>query len=77
MPLPLRRGVGEGSNQKIIMEIAEVVIQTIKEAGVPMKSAEIAQKTGIDKKEIDKAIGKLKKEEKLVSPKVCYYDIKK
>ncbi|HOW24948.1 MAG TPA: MarR family transcriptional regulator [Bacteroidales bacterium] len=59
------------------MEIAEVVIQTIKEAGVPMKSAEIAQKTGIDKKEIDKAIGKLKKEEKLVSPKVCYYDIKK
>jgi len=77
LPLPLRRGVGEGSNQKIIMEIAEVVIQTIKEAGVPMKSAEIAQKTGIDKKEIDKAIGKLKKEEKLVSPKVCYYDIKK
>ena len=77
MPLPLRRGVGEGSNQKIIMEIAEVVIKTIKEAGVPMKSAEIAQKTGIDKKEIDKAIGKLKKEEKLVSPKVCYYDIKK
>ena len=55
MPLPLRRGVGEGSNQKIIMEIAEVVIKTIKEAGVPMKSAEIAQKTGIDKKEIDKA----------------------
>ena len=59
------------------MEITEVVIKTIREAGIPMKSAEIAQKTGIDKKEIDKAIGKLKKEEKLISPKVCYYDVKK
>ncbi|HNS16653.1 MAG TPA: transcriptional regulator [Bacteroidales bacterium] len=59
------------------MEIAEVVIKTIQETGKPMKSAEIAEKTGIDKKEIDKAIGKLKKEEKLVSPKVCYYDVKK
>lgn len=59
------------------METTEVIVKTLKESGKPMKSAEIADAAGIDKKEVDKAIKKLKTEEKIFSPKVCYYDIKK
>lgn len=55
------------------METKELVLKTLQESGKPMKSAEIAAQTGIDKTVVDKAIQALKKEEKIVSPKVCYY----
>jgi DNA-binding Lrp family transcriptional regulator len=55
------------------MDINKSVLDALKKAGKPMKSAEIAEMTGIDKKEVDKAIKKLKTEEKISSPKVCYY----
>lgn len=58
------------------METKEIVIKTLQETGKPMKSAEIATQAGIDKAAVDKAIQALKKEEKIVSPKVCYYTIK-
>lgn len=58
------------------MDLKELVINTIKETGTPMKAKEIAEKTGTDKKEIDKAIKALKKDEKIFSPKVCFYDVK-
>ncbi|MBU5675214.1 HTH domain-containing protein [Alkaliphilus sp. MSJ-5] len=57
------------------MNITEVVIKTLKEAAEPLKAGEIAEKAGIDKKEVDKAIKELKKEEKITSPKRCYYSI--
>ena len=41
--------------------------------GKAMKSAEIAEALGVDKKEVDKIIKKLKKEGKIDSPKRCYY----
>ena len=43
---------------------------------VAMKSGEVAEKAGIDKAEVDKIIKKLKKEEKIVSPKMCFYQAK-
>ena len=52
---------------------AEKVLQTLKKVGKPMKSAEIAETAGIDKKEVDKALKTLKAEGKISSPKVCYY----
>lgn len=58
------------------METKELVLKTLKESGKPMKSAEIAASAGIDKAEVDKAIKSLKKEEKIASPKVCYYSAK-
>lgn len=58
------------------METKELVLKTLQESGKPMKSAEIAAQTGIDKAVVDKAIQSLKKEEKIVSPKVCYYSPK-
>ncbi|WP_232460731.1 MULTISPECIES: HTH domain-containing protein [Thermococcus] len=57
------------------MKMAEVelVFKVLKEAGRPLKSKEIAEIAGIDKKEVDKAIKVLKKEGKIISPKRCYY----
>ncbi|MCB9015410.1 MAG: ArsR family transcriptional regulator [Lentimicrobiaceae bacterium] len=59
------------------MDIAEQILKALTDAGKPMKAGEIAESTGIDKKEVDNAIKKLKKEDKLSSPKVCYYEPKK
>ncbi len=55
------------------METKDKVLNTLKSAGKPLKSGEIAEMSGIDKKEVDKAIKKLKVEEKIISPKRCYY----
>ncbi len=55
------------------METIEKVLETLKNTDKPLKSGEIAQMSGIDKKEVDKAIKKLKVENKIVSPKRCYY----
>lgn len=41
------------------------------------KSSEISEKTGLDKKTVDKVIKKLKEEGKIESPKRCYYSLKK
>lgn len=54
----------------------EVVYKAMKDAGKPLKSAEIAELTGLDKKEVDKAIKTLKAEEKIFSPKNCFYQAK-
>ncbi|HFB61552.1 MAG TPA: transcriptional regulator [Bacteroidetes bacterium] len=53
------------------------ILKTLAEAGKPMKPGEIAELTGMEKKEVDKMIKKLKVAEKIYSPKRCYYDIKK
>ncbi|HDP75431.1 MAG TPA: MarR family transcriptional regulator [Bacteroidales bacterium] len=59
------------------MDANEKVIQTLKSAGKPMKTGEIAEASGVEKKEVEKAIKKLIAEGKLHSPKRCFYDIKK
>ena len=42
-----------------------------------MKSGEVAEKTGLDKKDVDKTIKKLIAEDKVFSPKRCFYEAKK
>lgn len=54
----------------------EKILKTLNEKGA-MKSGEIATATGIEKADVDKAIKKLVKEEKVHSPKRCFYDVKK
>lgn len=58
------------------MNTKEQVLQTLVSEGKPLKSGEIAEKADIDKKEVDKAIKELKKEEKITSPKMCFYQAK-
>ena len=58
------------------MDTSEIILKTLKKAGKAMKSGEIAEAAGIDKTEVDKVIKKLKKEDKITSPKNCYYELK-
>lgn len=55
----------------------DIVIKALKTAKKPLKPGEIAELAGIPKAEVDKAINELKKEDKIYSPKRCYYDVKK
>ncbi|WP_027632424.1 HTH domain-containing protein [Clostridium hydrogeniformans] len=54
------------------MEIKDKVLDLLKKEEA-LKAGEISEKLGIDKKEVDKAIKELKKEEKITSPKRCFY----
>ncbi len=58
------------------MDAEKTVIETLKKAGKPMKSGEIAALAEMDKKVVDKAIKALKTTERIVSPKRCYYEAK-
>ncbi|MEG0238005.1 MAG: ArsR family transcriptional regulator [Clostridium sp.] len=55
------------------MDIEAKIIEALNDSENPLKVSEIAEITGIDKKEVDKAIKELKKEEKIISPKRCFY----
>jgi len=57
----------------INMDSKELVLETLKKSSEPMKAGEIAEVANIDKKEVDKALKALKTEEKINSPKRCYY----
>lgn len=54
----------------------EKVLAVMQSAGKPMKAGEIAEAAGIDKKEVDKAMKVLKAEDKIVSPKRCFWEPK-
>ncbi|RLC24771.1 MAG: MarR family transcriptional regulator [Deltaproteobacteria bacterium] len=53
------------------------IIETLQSAGKALKSGEIAELSGMDKKDVDKGIKLLKSENKIYSPKRCFYDIQK
>jgi hypothetical protein len=54
----------------------EKVFETMQAAGKPLKAGEIAAASGLDKKEVDKALKELKKDGRIESPKVCYWQPK-
>lgn len=54
-------------------DIREIVISKMKEVNKPLRSGEIAELTGREKKEVDKAIKALKSENRITSPKRCFY----
>ncbi len=49
------------------------VLEAMKKAGKPVRPGEIAKTIGEESKEVSKAISKLKKAGKVISPKRCYY----
>jgi len=55
------------------MDIADKVLDVMRKAGEPLNAGKIAELGGLDRKEVDKAMNQLKKEEKIVSPKRCYW----
>jgi DNA replicative helicase MCM subunit Mcm2 (Cdc46/Mcm family) len=59
------------------MESKEKIIKAFEDAGKPLRTSEVAEMTGIEKKEAEKAIKKLKDQGVLYSPKMCFYDLQK
>jgi DNA-binding MarR family transcriptional regulator len=55
----------------------EIVLKTLSTAGKALRPGDIAKLSGLEKSDVDKAIKELKKEEKIYSPKVCFYEVKK
>jgi predicted transcriptional regulator len=54
-------------------EKEDKVLEAMKKAGKPVRPGEVAEMTGLDKKEVSKIISSLKKEGKVISPKRCFY----
>lgn len=55
------------------MDIKEKVLEVMRTEGQPLNAGKIAELSGCDRKDVDKAMAQLKKEEKIVSPKRCYW----
>lgn len=52
-----------------------VILEYFNKVDKPVSAGEVATETGIERKEVDKVMKKLKVEEKIVSPKRCYWEI--
>ena len=52
----------------------EKVLQAMREFGAPVNAGKIAEITGIDRKDVDKAFAELKKEGAIVSPVRCKWE---
>jgi len=55
----------------------DVVLDYFKNLKEPVSAGTIAEETGVDRKEVDKIMKKMKDEEVITSPKRCYWEFKK
>ena len=58
------------------MDTKEQVLAAMKKAGEPLNAGKIVELTGLERKEVDKAMKKLKTEGAIVSPKNCFWQPK-
>lgn len=58
------------------MELNEKIVKILMESE-PLKLGEICEILKLDKKLVEKEIKKLKEDEIIISPKRCFYSIKK
>ncbi|MBN8707254.1 MAG: MarR family transcriptional regulator [Bacteroidetes bacterium] len=56
------------------MDTKTQILETMKKAGKPLSNGQIAELSGIDRKEVDKLMTKLKTEGSIVSPVRCYWE---
>jgi len=56
------------------MTTEEKVLEAMRKAGEPVNAGKIADAAGIDKKEVEKAMNKLKASGSIVSPKRCFWE---
>lgn len=59
------------------MEHQELILVTMAKAGKALKAGEIVDLSGLTRPEVDKALNVLKKEGRISSPKVCFWEPKK
>ena len=56
------------------MDVTEKVLEVMRAEEQPLNAGKITELSGLDRKAVDKAMAQLKKEEKIVSPKRCYWN---
>ena len=56
------------------MEATELVLQTMREAGVPLNAGQSAELSGLERKVVDKAMKELKAAGTIVSPVRCKWE---
>jgi hypothetical protein len=57
------------------MDSSAKVLSVMKKSKEPLRPGEIAEKAGLDAKEVTKLLGDLKKDGKVISPKRCFYSL--
>ena len=55
------------------MDNVQKVLETIKASAEPLNAGKVAELSGLDRKEVDKAMAKLKADGKIESPTRCYW----
>lgn len=55
------------------MDNVQKVLETIKASAEPLNAGKVVELSGLDRKEVDKAMAKLKADGKIESPKRCYW----
>ena len=58
------------------MEAINKVLEVIKNAGEPINAGKVAELSGLDRKEVDKAMKQLKDNGSIDSPRRSYWSVK-
>lgn len=58
------------------MNTEDQILEALKQSEKPMNAGQLVEKTGLDRKVVDKAMTNLKKEEKIISPVRCFWTAK-
>jgi predicted Zn-ribbon and HTH transcriptional regulator len=58
------------------MDNTEKVIKAFKDSEEPLNATKVSELSGVEKKEVDKIMKGLKKDETIISPKRCYWTLK-
>lgn len=58
------------------MEAINKVLEVIKNAAEPINAGKVVELSGLDRKEVDKAMKQLKDNGSIVSPRRCYWSVK-
>ena len=62
-------------NQGDKMDDKEKVIEAFRSSEDPLNAMKVSEISGVEKKEVDKIMKELKKDETIVSPKRCYWTL--
>lgn len=58
------------------MDSLDIILDYLNNCEKPVSASQIAVATGLERKDVDKVMTKLKKEGKIISPKVCFWELK-
>ncbi len=58
------------------MDAKAIILDVLKKEENPLSAGQITEISGLDRKEVDKAMKALKDDGQIVSPKRCYWEAK-